>query len=250
VTLPPDSGFWAHGRLAPYNATRFNVQNVAVAPDVWVEVFADGIAVWSKPQAVLARSVEDARDLMSLITSAYTVRSGIPLDFAFTGWVEATRASFDGTMIGFTVPRGHKPHMDAHSKRSRDMALAIDLAVAVFHLGPWRLAVRDVHAAHIASMSRSDDAFVFAYRAIEDLAHALSSTGKKSWPDLNAHLRTTKPRFLRRTKALREARNAVVHGDEHDPALVAARPRRTALVRQARSIVREAIANATYLPTT
>jgi hypothetical protein len=178
MAIAPDSGFWAHGRLSPYAATRFNVQQASAAPDVNIEVFADGIAVWSWPGAILARSVEDARDLMGLVTAAYTVRSEVPLDCTFTGWVEATRATFDGTMIGFTVPRGHKPHMNEKSKRSRDMAAAIDVAVAVFQRGPWRLAVRDVHSAYLALATRSDDVFVFAYRAVEDLAHAVSKTGR------------------------------------------------------------------------
>jgi hypothetical protein len=64
---------------------------------------------------------------------------GISLDFTFTGWVEATRATFDGTMVGFTVPRGDRLRLDSNSKRSSDMAAAIELAVAVLHLGPWRL---------------------------------------------------------------------------------------------------------------
>jgi hypothetical protein len=248
VTIAPDSGFWTHGRLSPYSATRFNVQQASAAPDVKIEVFADGIAVWSWPGATLARSVEDARDLMGLVTAAYTVRSAFPLDFTFTGWVEATHASFDGTMVGFTVPRGHKPDMDESGKRSRHMAAAIDLAVAVFERGPWRLAVRDVHAAYLALATRSDDVFVFANRAVEDLAHAVSTTGRKSWSDLHTHLGTTETNFKRRTKALREARDAVVHGDANGPALVAARPKIKALVGLARSIVREAIAREPTLP--
>jgi hypothetical protein len=186
---------------------------------------------------------------MSLVAAAYTVGSGLALDFTFTGWVEATHATFDGTWMGFTVPRGHRPHMDANSKRSRDMAAAIDLAVAVFERGPWRLAVRDIHAAYLAIDLGSDDAFVFAYRAIQDLAHA-SETGRKSWPDLHARLGTTEARLKRRTKALRDARNAVGHGDQNDPALVAARPRRKNLVALSRRIVREAIAAEPSLPNT
>jgi hypothetical protein len=248
MAIAPDSGFWAHGRLSPYAATRFNVQQASAAPDVNIEVFADGIAVWSWPGAILARSVEDARDLMGLVTAAYTVRSEVPLDCTFTGWVEATRATFDGTMIGFTVPRGHKPHMNEKSKRSRDMAAAIDVAVAVFQRGPWRLAVRDVHSAYLALATRSDDVFVFAYRAVEDLAHAVSKTGRKSWPDLHAHLGTMERNFKRRTKTLGDARGAVVHGDASDPALLAARPKMKTLVRLSRSIVREAIAREPTLP--
>jgi hypothetical protein len=98
--------------------------------------------------------------------------------------------------------------------------------------------------------TRSDDAFVFAARAIEDLAHAVSTKNKKSWPELHTHLVTTKPPFLRRTRRLRQARDAVAHGDENDPALVAARPARRNIVDLARRIVLEAIAADATLPMT
>src|SRR5262249_2145290 len=115
MTLPADSGFWAMGRLAPYAATHFNVQNVAVPADTYVEAFADGIAGWSKAGAESVRSVEDARSFLGLVAASYTLVRGIPLDFTFAGWVEATVATFDRTMIGFTVPRGHTPHMPEDS---------------------------------------------------------------------------------------------------------------------------------------
>lgn len=249
--LPDDSAFWAYGRVAPFALTRFNVQEEQVAPGARVEVFADGIALWHRPGSTFARSVEESRDFLSLIVAAYALRSGVALDFAFSGWVEATKATFDGTMIGVVVDRrGHSPMMDPQGRRSTDMRAAVQLAAAVHHRGGWRLAVRDILAARRAADRRSDDCFVFAYRAIEDLAHAVSSTGDKSWPDLHALLGTDKPRFMRRLEPLRVARNAAGHGDESNPDLVTARANRDALVSRARRIVRDAIAHAPDLPTT
>lgn len=247
-TIPDESGFWAHGRLAPYNATRFNVQNVEVVDFVWVEVFADGVAVWSKSSATLARSNTEARDFMSLIVAAYTIRTGIALDFIFTGWIEATKATFEGTIVGFVVPRGHRARMDPNSRRSDDMRAAIALAATAHDQGPWRLAIRDVHAAYQALAARSDDAFVFAYRAVEDLAHAVSPTAAKDWAALQRHLGTTESVLKRRTKRLRDARDAVVHGDANHAALVAARKTPARLVGVGRSMVREAIGGSS-LPT-
>ena len=83
------------------------MQNVLVAPDTTVEAFADGLAVWSKPGSTFARSVEEARAFLALIAAANTLVAGRALDFTFTGWVEATAARFEGTMVGFAVPRGH-----------------------------------------------------------------------------------------------------------------------------------------------
>jgi hypothetical protein len=251
VPVPADSGFWAHGRFSPHAATHFNVQNEEVAEGVTIEVLADGIGVWSKPNSALGRSVEDARNLMGLVAAAYTLRSGVPLDFTFTGWVEATKASFEGTVMGFVVPRGHKTDLTARNqnKRTKDMRAAVELAAAVFHRGPWRLAVRDVHAAYLAKIFATDDAFVYATRAIEDLARAVSTTETKSWADLHAHLGTNQQAFKRRTRRLWKARAAVAHGDENDPDLVAARPAMNTLVELSRRIVREAITAEPSLPT-
>jgi hypothetical protein len=235
------------GKLSPFAATGFNVQNVPVAPDTQVEAFADGLAIWSKAGGTFARSVDEARAFLGLVAASNTLVSGVALDFTFTGWVEATHATFDGTMVGFVLPRGPGPKIRDDSKRSKAMMVAIEVAVAVFHRGPWRLAVRDVHAAYLAARL-SDDAFVFAYRAIEDLTRAVSSTGKKSWPDLNAHLATTETALKRRTKRLFDARNAVAHGDENDPALVYAREHTGRLLGVSRAIVREVFAAEPELP--
>jgi hypothetical protein len=156
-----------------------------------------------------------------LIVAAYTVGSGIALDFAFTGWVEATDATFTGTVVGFVVPRGHRPKIDPQGRRSRDVQVAVDTAAQTFSRGSWRLALLDVHAAYLAV--GGDDSFVFAYRAIEDLARAVSPTAKKSWPHLNTHLGLTKQQLQSRTRRLFNARNAAAHGDLNDAALLAAR---------------------------
>ncbi len=248
-TLPQSSALWTHGRLGPYVLTRFNVQEVEVAPGARVEVFADGIALWQRPRSHFARSVEEHRDFLSLIVAAYNVVSGVALDFTFGGWVEATEAKFKGTTVGVAVdPRGHRPMMDPAGKRSVEMGDAIVLAAAVNHRGGWRLALRDLYSAQRALERRSDDCFVFAYRAVEDLAHAVSTTSGKSWPALHAHLRTDEKRFRRRIEPLRLARNAAGHGDETSPDLVDARAHRALRVRLARSIVREAISLEPDLP--
>ena len=247
MTLPAGSGFWAVGKLSPLAYTGFDVQNVPVDTDTFVDLYADGLALWSKAGSTFARSYEESRSFLGLVTASYTLVAGVALDFAYTGWVEAKEATFDGTMIGFIVQRGPRPKVSPTSKRSTQMRTAVEIAAAVAHRGPWRLAVRDVHAAHLAAQ-QTDDAFVFAYRAIEDLTRAWSADGRKSWADLQQHLGTTEAAFKRRTKPLNEARDAVGHGDENDAALVYAREHTARLIGLSRTIVREAFAAEPSLP--
>lgn len=119
------------------------------------------------------------------------------------------------------------------------MAAAIGFAVEIFHLGPWRLATRDVHAAYLASET-DDDAFVFSYRAIEDLARAVSQDGNKDWSALHAVLGTSESLFKKRTLRLFLARNAVAHGDAADPDLAWARANRKRALNVSRRLVCEA----------
>lgn len=93
MTIPAASAIWAHGRVGPYHLTRFNVQEANGGPGATVEAFADGLAVWSRPGSAVARSESDARDFLMLVVAAYTLRTGVALDFNFTGWVEARDAT-------------------------------------------------------------------------------------------------------------------------------------------------------------
>lgn len=240
------SAFWFYGRLRPAAATRFNVTEFPIARGARLEVFHDGIAVWARPRASAFNTFEQARDLLRLVTAAYGLVSSVALDFALEGWVEATEADFRGTVVGFGVdPRGHDPYLPTRSHRSTDMRRAARLAAAIHHLPGWRLAVRDVHA---ALRDGGDDGFVFAYRALEDIARAVSGqTGqlrKQDWAKLHQLLGTTDAAFLARIQPLHDARRAAGHGDEKDPQLQAARSNRDAVIEIGRRIVAEALEQA------
>jgi hypothetical protein len=112
-----------------------------------------------------------ARETIALTVAAYALVSGTALDWSLGGWVEATSAQFDSSVVGFTVdPRERLP---TENERSDDIRKAATLAVAAEATPSWRLAIRDIYA---ALQERGDDAFVFAYRAIEDVARAVSGS--------------------------------------------------------------------------
>jgi hypothetical protein len=235
------SAWWYYGRLRPTTATRFNVQEVAVRPDVRLEVFHDVIAVWSKAGPNTLAGPAEFRELVGVTLGAYALISGVALDWTAEGWIEATNATFAGTIIGtFVDPRGHDPMLSVRARRSVDMRRACRLAVRAQRYPGYRLALRDIHSALSVG---GDDAFVFAYRAIEDLVRAVSGRRGElrasDWAALHTRLGTSKSAFVTRIAPLQEARHAAAHGDDSDADLVAARADRTNRLELARQIVGE-----------
>ncbi len=238
------SGWWFYGKLRPAAATRFNVQLVRVQDETYLEIFHDMIAVWSKPAPYVIEGRQAARELLDLVVSAYALISRVVLEWSLEGWVEATRASFARTVMGGVVdPRGHHPELPPDSQQSVSIRQAAELAVAMRGMhGSYGLALRDIRA---ALADDGDDAFVFAFRALEDLAYVYSfRTGQlrpADWSSLAEHLGMADEDFDARKKPLKDARNMWGHGDTENPDLATARAAHEALIEEARRIVAEAL---------
>jgi hypothetical protein len=204
----------------------FNVPSVAVGNHSEIVAMYDGIAISSRAGPDAVSDLADARDLLILVAASYALITGHAYSISFEGWIEAHETTVTDSTIGFRVQR--PPHLrqgvpSARTQRSMDMRRAAGLAGAIFREPGWRLAVRDVHSAHL---ERGDDAFVFGYRAIEDLARAV--TGKTSqlrredWERLHKHLGTT-----------------------GDPKLVSLRKQRDAILKTSRLTVAQALSRST-----
>lgn len=243
------SAFWFYARLRPAAATSFDVFEVPIARGVRFEAYYDGIAVWCKPSPDAIATPEEAREFFGYVVSAYALISGVALDASFEGWIEATEASFKGTMVGFGIDPRIATGVSRRSRRSVDMRRAARLAAAVRHRPGWRLAASDVAS---ALRSPGDDSFVFAFRAVEDVARAVSGrTGQltaSDWASLHNLLGVTATSFRKRIEPLQRARRAAAHGDETDQQLVTARGNRKRIIEIARHIVADAIVREPHLP--
>jgi hypothetical protein len=107
--------------------------------------------------------------------------------------------------------------------------------VTIHSHGPYRLAVRDVHSALSDS---EDDAFVYAYRALEDLARAVSGQEEQltgaDWTALHERTGQNPSAAREEIEPLRVARNAVGHGNpDHGDLHAAPLRRRTCCWRSA-----------------
>jgi hypothetical protein len=239
------SAWWFFGTLGPTHATSFNVQEVPVTDTCRLEVFHNRIGLWSKPGPSAIRSTEAVRELFALVVGAYTLVSGVPLDWSLDGWVEAKNAVVDGSTMGAVIdPRGRTtpPMLAPKDLPCRQMKAAASLAAAARGQVGYRLALRDIHSSLLLDQfSKSDDAFIFAYRALADVARAVSGrTGDikpGDWDRLAGHLGIQPTTLKRRKEALEKARHAAAHGHEGDPDLTNARARRSELINVARLLV-------------
>jgi hypothetical protein len=260
----PSSAWWFFGTLRPEYATGFNVQEVEVAEGVRVEVYHDRIGLWSKPGPSAIRGPGEARDVFALVTAAYALVTTAPLEWALDGWVEATDAKLDGSVLGTIIDmraRGISPMEDPPGPRSGAMLISARLALEVRDRPGYRLALRDIYAALLLdritrpddTSSRADDAFTYAYRAIVDLARAVSgrATGELTGGDFNLlaeRLELEPEELSARKEPLERARHAAAHGDEDDPELLEARANRRSIIDDARMLVAEVFGHEFDLP--
>lgn len=237
----PTSGFWFYGRLHPADQVLpFNVQEVPVENGVALEITWDGIAAWSRPGTLSMKEPGEASQLFRLVVGAYALLTCRSLDWSLDGWVEAKEATFSSTVVGFRLARGNAELTMADDATDNvTMRRAAELAVAVRRKPSYRLALRDVHA---ATREDGEDAFVFAYRAVEDVARAVSGAGDlraRDWAKLHRTLRTSRDAFMDRLEALKTARDLVVHGNEQDERLARMRLKRDEIVNVGRMVVAE-----------
>jgi hypothetical protein len=253
----PASAWWFFGTLTPAHATGFNVQEVDVEDWGRIEVYHDRLTVWSRPPGWVVDGPEAARELFSLVVGAYALISGVPLTWSLDGWVEATKADIEGAMLGTIVDRRGRtenPMKGENAIECRRMRAAAELAVAARALPGYRVAFRDIHSAlELDQLTRSDDTFVFAHRALAGAARAVSNRVQGpvtagDWTKLAEQLEISPEVMMERKKVLDEARGAAAHGDEDDPELRKARESRGDIVNDIRLMLARVVAADTRLP--
>lgn len=239
----PNSGWWFHGRLSPAMLVpRADVQEIEVRPHVKLEVIGEGIAVWSKPPAQPPAGRDEAAVLFSLVVAAYALTSGRALDSSLEGWVEATEADLADSVVGFRLERELSERPSRLSIDTDRMREAAELAVAVSNVPLWRLTLRDLHASRRAGAG--DDAFLFAYRAIESAARQLSGQAgelrRQDWRAFHERRGAEADAGHHQLKVLKDARDAAAHGREGE-LLDTARLKRGAILDLAREVTVRAL---------
>lgn len=209
-----DSAFWFYGRLHPAaRVPPFQAEEVEVVEGVRLEVIRDGIGVWSIPGTRTFKSPREATELFGLVVGAYALLARSSFTVSSDGWVEARKASLDGSILGFQAQMTSAEQVRRDSEESACLRAACETAVALRTHPNYRLAIADVHGALRAPGS---DAFFYAYRAIESVARAAaegSGSEDPDWPRFHRRVGIDPDEGRKKLEPLRRARNALAHGD-------------------------------------
>jgi hypothetical protein len=223
------STVYVFGELEPRELALFNADEIRVdlrrRLGATVEVIGHGIGFWS-PDHSTARAFQTRTQgevLFRLIVAAYALLGGTPFRARANGWVEARDVVGQATMMGFTSPRfAHAELWALNDPRNLAIRVAVRIAVGVRTRPLHRLALRDFHA---ALLEPGDDAFVYAYRAVEAIRQAIRPTGSENaqWAAMHAKLGTEEVDYQELAKV-----SAVVrHAERRSSAIRSARrPRR------------------------
>jgi hypothetical protein len=224
---------WAWGSLTPQPLARFNLYEVPVGNDCTISLLNHVFILRFGP-GLESRADTPLESVIEAITGAYALLEGVAFECTFLGGMDLEHGQWEVIRYFKWLGRHDDdlPEQDAPS--SLAMLRAVRVAEAARTVPGYRLALRDVRA---AMREREDDAFVFAHRAVSDIARAMSHSGRVDWRALHRHLSTTEDAFRERLGPLQDARDAAAHGDDTDPALILARRNHDGLVKLARQIV-------------
>lgn len=238
------STVYVHGELEPRELALFHASEIRLDPrhrlGATVEVMGHGIGFWSPDHSTSRafRTYLEGADLLRLVVAAYAVLGGTALRATVNGWVEARDVVGQATTMGFVSPRfAHAELWQRDDVRNLAIHDAVAIAAGVRRRPHHRLALRDFHA---AVLEPGDDAFVFAYRAVEGIRQGITPAGSEAaqWAAMHAKIGTEAADY----KQLASVSADVRHGSLSGAAVRRARrPRRRAwLIELAReAVVRE-----------
>jgi len=215
---------------------RYFVSNFPLADGFFLEVMMDCISVWGstyKDFKSMRLKVENALDV---ITAGFSFRTNEPIFYKFRNWVEARKVISKENMIGLVLPLPKMPpHYPVHSPKNNHWKKSANLYNElykgkgnnnhIFALKDYRSAIAD----------KSENAFLFAYRSIEDICRAVTGQDDvdKHWDDMHAVLGTSK----KIVDPLLKVSKRVRHGNMAHVVVRRAKKRREKLISIAKQVI-------------
>jgi hypothetical protein len=229
-----ESTYFFIGKLSDHSAKYF-ISNLKITDNLFLEVMLDGFSIWGDTEKEFNIFFRDVKEIIDILVSAFVFGTQKPLSFMFEHWIESKKIISKENMIGWILnTHGSIQHYPRYSKYNTCWKKAVYLYQNINKLNNNHiLALKDYRSALIDT---SDDAFLFAYRSIEDICRA--STGcddvnNKAWEKMHNILDTSKITI----DSLRSVAEKVRHGDKTNQIVVQAKNEREKLIKTAHEVI-------------
>ena len=230
------STYYFIGVLSDQSA-RYFVSNLRLADGFFLEVVMDGISIWGSTHKDFKRVRAQVENTLDVIVSGFAFRTRIPISYTLKNWIEAKEIIAKKNMIGWILtPLALKEHYPARSPKNthwkKSAALYNDLYKGKGN-NNHILALKDYRSAII---DKSEDAFLLAYRSVEDICRAITGCEKaenKDWQQMHRVIGTSESLI----KPLNEVAKRVRHGNKSHRVVIKAKANRDKIIDIARTVI-------------
>ncbi len=175
---------------------KYFVSNLSLADGFFLEVMMDCISVWGSAYKDFPQIRLRVENTLDVITAGFSFRINEPVFYKFRNWVEARKVIAKENMIGLMLSAYKKQrHYSARSPKNNHWRKSAGLYNELYrgkgnnnHI----IALKDYRS---AMADRSENAFLFAYRSIEDICRAVTghdNIEEKHWDYMHTILGTSK----------------------------------------------------------
>lgn len=168
----PCSTYFVIARLQPAEECKDLNPGELPLSNGWVlDIYSDLLCIWnpsvSRPFAELRPFMSEALDL---VMALYVFRSGRLLGYQLRNWIECKDIRSAKNIIGAFVPR------PTAARASRRVNVSWKRAAKTFQQVYQKVFLRVALKDYVSALrDRGDDAFFFAYRAVESICRGISS---------------------------------------------------------------------------
>lgn len=229
------STYYFIGTISDQSAKYF-VSNLCLADGFVLEIMMDGFSIWGSTYKDFDKLRTQITNTLDIIISGFAFRTKMPISYTIKNWIEAEETIAKNNMIGWILnPYANREHHPARSPKNYHWKKSAKLYADIWEgkgNNNHMLALKDYRSALI---ERNENAFLFAYRSIEDICRAVTGCDdvEKHWNDMHSILGTSK-RFI---DPLTKVAKKVRHGDTINNTVVRAKKKREKLISIAHKVI-------------
>ncbi|HMS22689.1 MAG TPA: hypothetical protein PKA38_02885 [Candidatus Levybacteria bacterium] len=228
------STYFFIGRISDFSA-EYQVQNKFIDGNYVFELFMSGISIWGKSDKPFEEVRSEIIQMLDTIFGLFTLSTNKPLIYTLEHWVETKENVATKNIIGWFKPTNNPVRVRSmRSPINTAWKNSVKYCRKVLSSNPnYSLALQDYHKSIIDT---GDEAFFYAYRAVEDICRAVSGmddTKESAWDKMHKDLGTTKEQLDSLLKVAEEIR----HGKKNTQKIKDARTKRAELLGASKQIV-------------